>query len=140
LFDDREGIIFLIELTKEFWKKKSNNYEILISEQTILELSEGNYPNKIEILKFISGFQVLPYNVEITDIVNVYTAHKIMPVKDLGDSFHLAYASFYKIDYLFTWNYIHLANTNKQHQIRLINNRLGISVPEIVTPMQLMEE
>jgi len=44
----------------------------------------------------------------------------------------------YKIDFLMTWNCKHLANANKKQQIRIINNRLGLFVPEIVTPLELI--
>ena len=140
LFDERESIKFFIDVTKEFWDLKAKEYKFFISEQTIFELSRGNYPKKEEVLAFAFNFEILPFQKEIADIVEVYVANKLMPIKDLGDSFHLAYTSFYKIDYLLTWNYKHLANVNKQHQIRFINNKLGLLVPEIITPIQLMEE
>ncbi len=40
---------------------------------------------------------------------------------DIRDAFHLAFASFYKMDYLITWNCEHLANAHKQNHIRIIN-------------------
>ena len=41
-----------------------------------------------------------------------------MPRVLKGDALHLAYASFYKIDFLLTWNCNHLANANKrQHTV-----------------------
>ncbi len=63
-----------------------------------------------------------------------------MPLKLEGDAFHLAYASVYKIDFLLTWNCNHLANANKKQHIRVINTKLGLSTPEIITPLELFEE
>ena len=140
LFDEREEIKFLIDSTIEFWNYKRKDYNLFISEQTLVELTEGNYPRKDEIIEFALKITILPCVNEIEEIVKTYIQNKIMLIKDLGDSYYLAYSSFYKVDYLLTWNYKHLANTNKQHQIRLINNRLGLFVPEIVTPLQLLEE
>ncbi len=57
-----------------------------------------------------------------------------------GDALHLAYASFYKIDFLLTWNCNHLANANKRTHIRVINTRLNLVVPEIITPLELFSE
>lgn len=57
-----------------------------------------------------------------------------------GDAIHLAYASFYKIDFLLTWNCNHLANANKRQHIRRINTGLNLSVPEIVTPLELFKK
>jgi dTDP-4-amino-4,6-dideoxygalactose transaminase len=56
------------------------------------------------------------------------------------DALHLAYASFYKIDFLLTWNCNHLANANKRKHIRVINARLNLPTPEIVTPLELFSE
>jgi len=34
--------------------------------------------------------------------------------KEKGDAIHLAYAPYFKVDYLLTWNCNHLANANKK--------------------------
>jgi len=52
----------------------------------------------------------------------------------------LAYASFYKIDFLLTWNCNHQANASKRQHIRVINARLNLPTPEIVTPLELFSE
>ncbi len=57
-----------------------------------------------------------------------------------GDALHLAYASAYKCEFLLTWNCNHLANANKKQHIAVINTRLKLFVPEIVTPMELFTE
>lgn len=46
----------------------------------------------------------------------------------------------YGIRYLLTWNCNHLANANKRKHIRIINGRLGLSTPEIITPLELFAE
>jgi len=44
------------------------------------------------------------------------------------------------MDVLLTWNCRHLANANKRPHIRTVNARLGLPVPEIVTPLELFTE
>ncbi len=63
-----------------------------------------------------------------------------MPQVLKGDAIHLAYASYYKMDFLLTWNCNYLANANKKQHIRLINTRLNLSIPEITTPLELVTE
>ena len=63
-----------------------------------------------------------------------------MRLPPLGDALHLALASFHKCDFLLTWNCQNLANPNKFGHIRIINNMLGLLVPELVTPYQLLED
>jgi hypothetical protein len=51
----------------------------------------------------------------------------------------LALASYHKCDFLVTWNCAHLANANKFGHIRRVNAMLGLFVPALVTPLQLLE-
>jgi predicted nucleic acid-binding protein len=62
-----------------------------------------------------------------------------MPGNPLADALHLAIASHRRCDILITWNYHHLANPNKLDRIIKLNEEMGISVPRILTPKQLLE-
>ena len=75
---------------------------------------------------------------EVYEIVNIYITRKLMPRDILGDALHLALASYHKCDYLLTWNCKHLANPNKFQHIRIVNTALGLYVPVITTPNQLI--
>ncbi len=63
-----------------------------------------------------------------------------MPNVLKGDVIHLAYSSFYNIDFLLTWNCIHLANANKKQPIRWLNAKLNLTSPDIITPLELITE
>ena len=80
------------------------------------------------------------HTAEVRSIARIYIENLLMPRKFEGDVFHLAYASLYKMDFLLTWNCNHLANANKKLHIRIINTNLGLTVPEITTPLELVEE
>ena len=41
-------------------------------------------------------------------------------------------------DFLATWNCKHLANANKFDSIARINGILGLAVPKLVTPLELL--
>ena len=60
------------------------------------------------------------------------------PGKDDGDALPLAHASFYKCNFLLTWNCNHLANANKFGHIRRVNTMLGLYIPLLVTPLELL--
>ena len=62
-----------------------------------------------------------------------------MPAEVAGDAIHLAFASVYACDVLLTWNCAHLANANKFEHIRRVNTDLGLSVPLLLTPLELMQ-
>ncbi|HYW13034.1 MAG TPA: hypothetical protein VE871_13835, partial [Longimicrobium sp.] len=75
----------------------------------------------------------------IDEIVSVYWINKLMPAKPPEDAMHLALASFYDCHFIVTWNCRHLANPNKAVHIRRIHNRLGLSVPKVLTPLDLLK-
>ncbi len=126
--------------TQEWWKSKKDNYQCFTSDAVINELEMGDYPKKNEKLSLLANVELLEINPSIEEIVEVYLAHYLMPKNDLGDALHLAIASYYKIDFLLTWNCRHLANANKRAHIRRINERLSLFTPALVTPNQLTEE
>ena len=74
---------------------------------------------------------------EIEQIAAIYQARKLMPREPVRDSLHVAIASFYRMDFVLTWNCRHLANANKVRHLRELNLELGLSIPQLVTPHQL---
>ncbi len=139
-FDNRESMITWQAATQQWWQNEKQNYRLFISDVTLTELSEGSYPNKFSVIELIKNIEVLQTNEEIYNIAERYVKEKLMPKELEGDAAHLAYASFYKIDFLLTWNCNHLANANKFEHIRIINTKLNLFVPLLITPLQLMEE
>lgn len=81
---------------------------------------------------------LLPIETDIAVIVRAYLQHKLMPADPTGDGLHLALASYRKCDFLATWNCQHLANANKFGHIRRLNTLLGLFVPTIATPLELL--
>jgi hypothetical protein len=59
---------------------------------------------------------------------------------EMSCHYDLYISDYFDIQYLLTWNCNHLANANKRKHIRVINARLGLSTPEIVTPLELFTE
>jgi len=44
------------------------------------------------------------------------------------------------MDFLLTWNCNHPANANKKKHVKIINGRLELFTPEIITPLELFSE
>ncbi|MBM2815315.1 MAG: hypothetical protein HW421_2077 [Ignavibacteria bacterium] len=140
LFDERERSSFFADITKKWWEEESSNFDVCLSRETITELSQGEIPHLLKALDFALKLEVLPDTNEIIEIAEIYIKNKLMPQILKGDSIHLAFASFYKVDFLLTWNCNHLANANKRQQIRIINSRLNLPTPDIITPLELFRE
>ena len=101
-------------------------------------LHAGDYPNKDKAIELLNDLPLVPIEAEIAEIVRAYIQHKVMPNDPVGDALHLALASFHKCDFLLTWNCRHLANANKFGHIRRVNAMLGLYIPLLVTPLELL--
>lgn len=137
--DDPESVTKR-QWTREWWDNHSNKYELVISPGVLDELERGDYPTKADALMFVDGLPLLEVTEEIEDIVSEYISHNLMPQDPGGDALHLALASYYQCHFLLTWNCKHLANANKFEHIRHVNTLLGLFVPIMTTPYELMYE
>jgi predicted nucleic acid-binding protein len=112
---------------------------LVSSAAVIEELSRGDYPDKSQCLELVSRLPLLPIEPIIEGIVDRYIDNHVMPRDPSGDALHLAIASYHKCEFLVTWNCQHLANANKFGHIRQLNTLLGLHVPTIVTPLELLD-
>lgn len=113
---------------------------VVTSAAVIAELENGDFPGRKDAIRLIEDLELLEINPAITEIVEAYSKHKLMPLDPFGDALHLALASYHRCDFLVTWNCQHLANARKFGHIRRVNGILGVYVPELVTPMELLAE
>jgi hypothetical protein len=126
--------------TQEWWENADANYFLVTSVAVLDELNRGNFPIKDDAIELLKELPLLPIEEAITDIVQAYIQHQVMPADPVGDALHLALASYHKCDFLLTWNCRHLANANKFGHIRRVNTLLGLYVPALVTPLELLGE
>jgi len=135
--DDRPAVAADIARTREWWDTERNAYDCFISAVVLDELSSGDYANKEKCLALVQRFPALEVNQEVLEIARVYQARRLMPRPPVRDALHLALASYYRIDFLLTWNCRHIANANKERHLEVLNQGMGLTVPRLVTPHQL---
>ena len=126
--------------TREWWDDHRKEYDLFISDAVIDELERGEFPNKDQALLLVKDLPTLEINQPVIDTVSAYISHHLMPADPTGDALHLAVASSHKIDFILTWNCRHLANANKFAHIRRVNGILGLFVPSLITPLELLGE
>jgi hypothetical protein len=124
--------------TRRWWDETRERYEMVTSPAVLEELKRTDFPSQKECLKLMGDVYLLRMEPIVTDIVETYIRHYVMPNDPVGDALHLALASFHKCDFLATWNCRHLANANKFGHIRTVNTMLGLFVPALVTPLELL--
>jgi predicted nucleic acid-binding protein len=125
--------------TREWWDNRRGDYEIVTSDAVIDEPSRGDHPDKAAKLALLKDIPLMEITARAEEVAGVYIERKLMPRDSQGDALHLALASVHNCDILLTWNCQHLANYNKATHIRRVNTELGLHVPALITPFELLE-
>lgn len=124
--------------TRQWWDDAAERHELVTSEAVLDELGDGPPEHNAAWLALVHDLPLLAIDSAVVEIVETYVRHRLMPAAPGGDALHLALASYHKCDFLVTWNCRHLANANKFGHIRRINTMLGLFVPALVTPLELL--
>jgi len=134
-----ERVLWRMEYTQQWWHEKLPNYQVYISPMLIAEILETQHEQTREkLIALILDMPQFKVSSEIELIAHGYVEQKIIPAKYAADAFHIAIASYYKADFLLTWNCKHLAEGHRRKLVRLFNTSAGLYVPEIVTPLELI--
>jgi len=128
------GDPFRRDLTIRWWEHELSEYEAFSSVLVERELERIAEPHRSGYLNLLKRFENLELVDEVAILAEGYIERGIFHRKFIGDAIHVAMASFYKIDYLVTWNFGHIANVRKQARLRLFNTAAGFFSPVIVTP------
>jgi len=126
--------------TREWWGQQLRLYEVWSSDTTIAELREGDWPGQDQALSLVAGLPRLATSDEVVAVAHRYIRERVVPAELNGDAMHLAFACVHEMEFLLTWNIRHLANPNKLQHLIVINRRLGLLTPQIVTPEMLWLE
>ncbi len=126
--------------TRQWWTDQLPLYEVWTSDAVALELEQGDWPGQTEAIALIKPLTRLLVDEEVMAVARRYVAERLVPARIAGDAAHLAAACVHQMDFLLTWNILHLANPNKLNHLTVINRRLGLLTPQIVTPEMLWLE
>lgn len=126
--------------TRRWWEMAPDHYDLMTSDAVLAELQDGDYPSREAAVALVRRLPLLEVTPAAAEIVEAYVQHRLMPADPTGDALHLALASYHKCEFLVTWNCTHLANANKFGHIRRVNNLLGLYVPILATPLELLGE
>lgn len=126
--------------TRKWFDAAIKTDRVVTSAAVLSELENGDFPGRDLAMTLLDNLELLAIDAAVAEIVDAYTKHKLMPQDPFGDALHLALASYHRCDFLVTWNCQHLANARKFGHIRRLNGILGLYVPELVTPMELLGE
>ena len=126
-----------------WWKMQAPAFELCISPEVVRELSSADFPGDVRgaALDMLRGLDVLSFTENVATVAELLVREQVMPGPAVeGDGLHVAFSMVHRIEYLMTWNQKHLANPRKRTHLAVIGSRLGLLMPEIVTPdLMIME-
>ena len=128
------------QITKDWWKKRKRTFDLYISQLVVDEAKAGNDEAARERLKAISGLPLLDITDEGERLAIRLVTSGVVPVKAATDAAHIAIATVHGMEYLMTWNCVHLANATIAKAVARICRQEGFEGPVICTPEELLGE
>lgn len=123
--------------TRTWWDVALERYDLATSTYVLEELERGPAHRQSEWRGLVDPVPLLGTSDRVESVAEEYIAKRLMPARG-RDAFHLAVCSVHGCEYLVTWDVQHLANAHKFQQIRKLNEKLGLYVPIITTPLELL--
>ena len=76
---------------------------------------------------------------EVDRLSKLYISRGVLTPKSKADSQHLAFATYYEMDALISWNFKHLANITKRERMMSVNISEGYFHPlDLITPLEVL--
>jgi len=127
------------QITSAWWERRSE-YELLISESVLRECGAGDPGAAQRRLTIVADLPLLLITEDALQIAEALVQQDIIPSKAAEDALHIAVATVHGVDYLLTWNCRHIANPEIQRSIAAYLERIGLFLPFICTPEELLGE
>lgn len=127
-------------LTHRWWNEERASYELVVSQYVIDEASGGDPMLAAERLAALEGIALLPHDPRISRIAAEIMSLGVLPPNAQVDALHIATVAHHRIQYLLTWNCKHIANAKILPRIHGVLEDLGIPIPIICTPEELLAD
>jgi len=129
-------------ITIEFFKQvKWGRFEVFASEAVRAEILRTRGERLERMLEYWDEVspQLLEENEGIEKLARLYIQRRALPHGSGVDAVHVAYATFYGMDVLLSWNMEHLANVERRNKLIAVNLEQGYgSGLQITTPLEVI--
>ena len=125
------------QITLAWWETRSR-YDLVVSELVLRECGAGDPDAAKKRLTVLNDVPLILITEQALDIANSLIAKGIISAKASEDALHIAIATVNGVDYLLTWNCRHIANPEIQRGIAAHLEEIGLSLPFICTPEELL--
>lgn len=112
--------------------------EGFISVVVLDEISKAPRKLKEGLLKLVKPCKKIKVSKEALDLVDKYLLEGAFPKSKPADATHVAVASVYRLDYIFSWNFRHIVRESTIIKVSAINQLLGYRTPKILNPEEVI--
>ena len=126
------------QITRDWWEKQGTTFQFYISQLVIDEASAGDPVAARERLRVLQDLPLLDITPEVAELASDILASGKIPRKAATDAAHIAVAAVHAMDFLVTWNCVHIANAMNAKALGLICRGHGCECPVSCTPEELM--
>ena len=128
------------QITREWGAKRKGAFDIFISQLVVDEARAGDLVAARERLEAVKNFPLLDITDEVEVLASRILGSGVIPPKAATDAAHIAIAAVHGIEFLMTWNCVHLANAVIAKAVAKVCGRHGFPCPAICTPEELWGE
>jgi hypothetical protein len=125
------------QITVAWWERRSD-YELLVSQSVWQECAAGDPVAAQRRLAALEGISVLAVTQDMIRLAESLIEQAIIPAKAIEDALHISVSTLHYVDFLLTWNCRHIANPMIQEKIAVYLEQLGLFLPIICTPEELL--
>jgi hypothetical protein len=124
--------------TVEWWNGRRHDFELVVSDAVVDEISGGDARQARKRLAWIQGIRVLRTGSDEEGLAKAIALACGLPPRAALDALHIAITAVQGVRYLLTWNCAHIANAALRPRIESACSRSGRRAPVICTPPELM--
>jgi len=125
------------QITLAWWERRSD-YELLVSQSVWQECAAGDPVAAQKRLAALDGMSVLATTQDMIHLAQALIEQAIIPAKAIEDALHISVSTMHHVDFLLTWNCRHIANPVIQEKIASYLEQIGLFLPIICTPEELL--
>ncbi len=126
------------EQARDWWQLERPKFELVTSQLTLDEASDGDQTAAADRLKLLNGLPIIPISKDAEDLANRILADHMMPQKAAADALHVALAALARVNYLLTLNCKHIANAHELPRVYRLLASEGLSGLLICTPAEFL--
>src|SRR5580704_11646807 len=128
------------QITRDWWDERRGAFQLYISQLVIDEVGAEDPAAARDRLRVLQDLPLLDITFEVAELAASMLASGTIPGKAATDAAHIAIAAVHGMDFLVTWNCVHIANATIAKSLASICREHACACPVICTPEELMGE